>query len=155
MKTKKKKNNPPEIAKYPLGSKYTVICEILSVVVFQLLSHVWLFVALWTVAHQAPSVQGNSQARILKWVIISSSRGTFEPRDWTHIFCIGRWILYHWATKEALISSRQLDNERGAAEKCFWGGIAGSYVYSLGYSPQGRKQSDTTERLHLLTYLHI
>ena len=50
---KKKKNNPPEIAKYPLGSKYTVICEILSVVVFQLLSHVWLFVALWTVAHQA------------------------------------------------------------------------------------------------------
>ena len=32
------------------------------------------------------------------------------PRDWTRVFCIGRWILYHWATKEAqiLIQSTQV-----------------------------------------------
>ena len=39
----------------------------------------------------------------MEWVAISSSRGSSWPRDWTHVscvFCIGRWILYHWATWE-------------------------------------------------------
>ena len=40
------------------------------------------------------------QARILKWVAISYSRGTFPPRDQTCVSCIGRWILYHWETWE-------------------------------------------------------
>ena len=43
-----------------------------------------------------------SQARILKWVAIPFSRGSSWLRDWTHIPCIGRSILYHWATWEAL-----------------------------------------------------
>ena len=41
------------------------------------------------------------QARILMWVAISSFRGSSQPRDRTHISCIGRGILYHWATWEA------------------------------------------------------
>ena len=28
-------------------------------------------------------------------------QGIFWPRDWTRVFCIGRQILYHWATWEA------------------------------------------------------
>ena len=47
------------------------------------------------------SVYGILQARILEWVAISSSRGSSQPRDQTHIycvFCIGRWVLYHWGT---------------------------------------------------------
>ena len=24
-----------------------------------------------------------------------------RPRNWTHVSCIGMWILYHWATREA------------------------------------------------------
>ena len=39
-----------------------------------------------------------SQARILEWVAISSSRGFSQPRDWTCISCnscIGWRILYH------------------------------------------------------------
>ena len=47
------------------------------------------------------SVLGISQARILEWVAISSSRGSSWPRDWTRVSCIGRQILYCWATKEA------------------------------------------------------
>ena len=39
------------------------------------------------------SVHGISQARILEWIAISFSRGSSWPRDWTHISCIGRWIL--------------------------------------------------------------
>ena len=47
------------------------------------------------------SVCGISQARILKWVAVSYSRGPSWPRDQTCvscISCIGRQILYHWAT---------------------------------------------------------
>ena len=44
------------------------------------------------------SIHGISQARILKWVAISFSRGYSWLRDQTHVSCIGRWILYHWAT---------------------------------------------------------
>ena len=47
------------------------------------------------------SVHGISQARILEQAAISSSRGSFQPGNWTHISCIGRQILYHWATWEA------------------------------------------------------
>ena len=43
------------------------------------------------------------QARILKWVAISSSRGSSWPRDQTIVSCICRWILYQWATWEAPI----------------------------------------------------
>ena len=44
---------------------------------------------------------GILQARAPEWVAISSSRGSFWPRDWTHMSCIGRQILYHCATWEA------------------------------------------------------
>ena len=44
------------------------------------------------------SVQGISQARMLEWAAISFSRASSWPRDWTHISCTGRQILYHWAT---------------------------------------------------------
>ena len=48
------------------------------------------------------------QARILEWVAISSSRGYSRPRDWTHVSCIGRWILYQWVTREARKIQQQL-----------------------------------------------
>ena len=46
-------------------------------------------------------ILGILQARTLEWVAISSSRGYFWPRDQTLISCIGKWILYHYATWEA------------------------------------------------------
>ena len=53
------------------------------------------------------SVHGIAQARILEWVAISLSRGSSWPRDRTHVSCIGRWILYQGASREALTSSIQ------------------------------------------------
>ena len=41
----------------------------------------------------ASSVHGIIEARILGWVAICSSRGSSQPRDQTHVPCIGRWIL--------------------------------------------------------------
>ena len=54
-------------------------------------------------------VHGIFQARILEWVATFYSRGSSQPRDWTHISCIscsGRWILDHCATWEALFLGR-------------------------------------------------
>ena len=43
------------------------------------------------------SVHGIFQARILDWTAMPFSRGSYQPRDRTHISyvsCIGRWVLY-------------------------------------------------------------
>ena len=39
------------------------------------------------------------------------SRGFSQPRDWTCVSCIGRWILYHWATTEARLVSAVQQSE--------------------------------------------
>ena len=57
------------------------------------------------------SVHGIFQARILEWVVISFSKGSSGPMDRTHVSYIGRQILHHWTTWEALclaLSSVQL-----------------------------------------------
>ena len=82
----------------------------------QLLSHAWLFATLWTTVGSS-SVHGIRQARILKWVTISSSRRSSWPRDQTHsscISCIIRQILEHWATKEA----QEKDNHEEQSKTC-------------------------------------
>ena len=56
------------------------------------------------------SVRGVFQAKILEWVTISSSRGSFWPRNWAHISCVSctvRWLLYHCTTYMTLTT---LDN---------------------------------------------
>ena len=39
----------------------------------------------WPVARQAPLSMGILQARILEWVAMSSSRGSYQPRDRTQV----------------------------------------------------------------------
>ena len=43
------------------------------------------------------TVHGILQARILKWVAMPSSRGSFQPRDPTRISCIIGGFIAHWA----------------------------------------------------------
>ena len=60
------------------------------------------------------SVQGILQARILEWVVISSSRGSSPPRDQALIPCvswIAGWFLTCWATGEV----------HGMLDKLAWG----------------------------------
>ena len=40
------------------------------------------------------SVHGTSQVRLLDWVAIYFSRGSFQPRDGNCVSCIGKRILY-------------------------------------------------------------
>ena len=54
---------------------------------------------------QDSSVHGIFQA-ILEWVAICFLRGSSQSRNWTRVSCvscIGRWILYHWVTRETLL----------------------------------------------------
>ena len=53
-----------------------------------MLSRVCLFLNPWTAACQAPLSVEFPRLRILERVAVSSSRGSFWPRDWTHISCI-------------------------------------------------------------------
>ena len=50
------------------------------------------------------SVCGVSQARTLEWAATSFSRGFSPPRDGTSVSCFGKWILYLWVTRGALLS---------------------------------------------------
>ena len=52
----------------------------------QSLSHVQLFVTPWTVAWQVPLSIGFPRQEY--WAAISSSRGSFLPRNWTCVFWI-------------------------------------------------------------------
>ena len=74
------------------------------------LSCVWLFCNPMDYSPPGSSVHGIFQARVPKWVAISFSRGSSWPRDWTRVSCIGRRILYHWATREALLYLKLLQN---------------------------------------------
>ena len=47
------------------------------------------------------SVHGIFQERILEWVVISFSRGSSQPRDWTQVSLIAGRCFNLWATREA------------------------------------------------------
>ena len=48
-----------------------------------------------TVACQASLFMGILQARLLEWVAMPSSRGSFQPRDQTQASCIAGGFFHH------------------------------------------------------------
>jgi len=58
------------------------------------------------------SVHGIFQARILEWVSIPFSRGSFQPRDPTSVSCIAGRFFTIWATKEARIRTQKWHFEK-------------------------------------------
>ena len=68
-----------------------------------LLSHVQLFATLWTTAYQAPLSMGILQAKILKWIAISFSRGSSQSTYWTQVSCIAGGFFTIQATIEQCV----------------------------------------------------
>ena len=70
------------------------------------------------------SAHGILQARILERVVISFSRRSSQPRDQTHVSCIGRQILYHSVTKKAhneiLFSLKKEGNSTICKNRWIW-----------------------------------
>ena len=98
----------------------------------QSLSRVQFFVIPWTVTHQAPLSIRILQARILKWVAMLSSRGSFQPRDRTEVSCIASGFFTICATREAqmILFAKQKQRHRGKeqmyghqGESGRWGGM--------------------------------
>ena len=72
------------------------MCVCVSVCVRSLvhmLSHLVMSKSLWSHGLQPSRVlcSWNFQGGILEWVAISSSRGSFPPRDWTHLLPLQHW----------------------------------------------------------------
>ena len=63
-------------------------------------SRVLLFATLCIVSFQAPLSSGILQARILEWVAIPFSRGSFQLRDPIWFSCIEGRFFTIWATRE-------------------------------------------------------
>ena len=53
------------------------------------------------------SVHGILQARILEWVAIPFSRGSFPPRDWTQVSCTEGRFFTIWATREVHVDFKR------------------------------------------------
>ena len=66
----------------------------------QFLSHVWLFVTLWTITNQGPLFMGFSR----EWGAISFSKGSSWPKGQTLVSCIAGIFFTFWPTREALQS---------------------------------------------------
>ena len=72
-----------------------------NVLTCAVLSHcrVQLFVTPWTVARQAPLSMGILQARILEWVAMPFSMGSFQSRGGTQVLWIAGGFFTVWATR--------------------------------------------------------
>ena len=70
------------------------------------------------------SVHGILQARILEWVAMPSSRGSPQPRDWTHIFDTAGRFFTNWATLwECHMDFGKLRKKKRERENCFFSSV--------------------------------
>ena len=83
------------------------------------------------------SVHGILQARILKWVAISSSRGPSQPRDPTWVSWIAGGFFTNWATREAQYSTRSFQFLRNFLPTRHWAFSLSKKSYKWIQSNQG------------------
>ena len=86
---------------YKLKKAYEKMLNIIFQCESEVVSRVWLFATLWTVAQPGSSVHGVLQARILERVAISFSRGSSWPGYRTQVSRISGRRFNLWATREA------------------------------------------------------
>ena len=65
------------------------------------------------------SVHGISQARILEWVAMLSSRGSLQPRDWTQVSCKAGRFFYCLSQQGPSITFPNLNSEE-RDDSAFW-----------------------------------
>ena len=88
------------------------------------------FATLLTIAHQAPSVFGIIQARILEWVAISSSRESSQPRNRTQSPAFRQmiYLLSHQGTPEYIMQNAKLEEAQAGIK------ISGRNINNLRYA---------------------
>ena len=111
----------------------------LHVCVLSCFSRVQLFDAL-NCSLLGSSVPGILQARILEWVTMPFSKGSSQPRDWTHtsyISCVNRRVLYHWHVWQitSLVQQHPQLCDSGAPFKSHWTIFTLKFVVYLSLGP--------------------
>ena len=76
----------------------------LSLLLFSRSVMSYSFATLWTVALQGPLSLRFHRQEYWSGLPCPSPRESSQPSDWTHVSCIGRLVLYHWATKSLMRS---------------------------------------------------
>ena len=66
------------------------------------------------------SVYGILQARMLEWVAISFSRGSFPPRNWTQVSCFAGRFFTIWATRQAQERRYVINENKCVCERERW-----------------------------------
>ena len=95
------------------------------------------------------SVHGVLQARILGWIAISSSRGSFWPRDQICVFCIGRRLLLplsHLGSRRSLLplsKTKMVPFIEGIIEKVSYFGDLATETKQLYPSSQAKLNFNT------------
>ena len=93
------------------------------------------------------SVHRIFQARILEWVAVFFSRESSRTRDQTHVYCIGRQILYHWATGKMPFYKRNIyDNKVDSSIDC--GGRGAQTLGTESWVLQGPRQALCNETVN-------
>ena len=74
------------------------------------LTCVWLFVIPWTVVHQVPFSTGFSRQEYWHGLPFPTAGDLPGSRDQSCVSCIAKWVLYHWATCNVLLSHSVMSN---------------------------------------------
>ena len=80
------------------GTEYNLrVCVCVCVCVAGRFSHVWVFAVLWTVTHQVPLSMGFSRQEYWSGLPFPPPGDLPNPgiEPWSHVSCIGSWVLYH------------------------------------------------------------
>ena len=85
-------SSPPTNTDHENSASHALSCSVLS-------NSLWPH-ELWPTRLLCP---WDFSGKILEWVALSSSKASSWPRDWTHMLCVGRWILYPWTTWEVFM----------------------------------------------------
>ena len=90
------------------------------------------------------SVCGIFQARILEWVAVSSSRGSFRSRDWTHVACVAGSFFTCWAILENSLVIQLLGLQASTA----WGQVQSLVGDRRSWKPHSmaKKKKKTIKR---------
>ena len=83
---------------------------------------------------------------MLEWVAISFSRESSQPGDWTHISQIAGIFFTIWTTRELLLWL--FWRRQWQPTPVLLPGKSHGRRSLVSFSPWGREESDTTERLH-------
>ena len=143
--------------KLKIGLVLLCVCVCVCVCVCAL-SHVWLFATLWTVDRQAPLSMKFPRLEYRSEFSFLTSGVLSWPRDQTCVSCIGRWILYCWATWETpkigLSALKSFISGNSRVESVFWSfPVSSSYPHSFVHGAQPFSKPAMVDGVLLKLYL--